>query len=140
MNKPLLHASILAAAELSFSRSGGPGGQNVNKVSTKVTLHLALSQLEGLSATEMERLRVVLKGRLSGETCGELVLQCSEERSQQANRQIALARAEALIVAAARIPRRRRPTRPGRAARERRLEAKHRRGRLKAMRTNNLTC
>jgi ribosome-associated protein len=139
MNKLLLHDSIKQIAVLQFSRAGGPGGQNVNKVSSKVTLHIKLSGLAGLTEAELTHARNSLASRLARgkDSDGDadlLVLQCSEERSQEANRQIAYARAEALISGAARLPKRRRPTRPSRAARERRLEEKHLRSKIKALR------
>ncbi|MDR2181069.1 MAG: aminoacyl-tRNA hydrolase [Treponema sp.] len=149
MNLELLHASIRAASYASFSRSGGPGGQNVNKLNTKVTLRVPLAALEGLSAAERDRLLRVLAPRLSGlcrspqtaadgtdagENGGELVIASSEERSQRVNLERAYARAEALISAAARLPKQRRPTKPGKAARERRLAEKRRQGEKKANR------
>lgn len=130
MNRDLLHQSIHAAAVLGFSRSGGPGGQNVNKVNSKVTLRLALEDLAGLSEAEAARLRETLAARLS--EGGVLVIASDEERSQKVNRERAFARAEALISAAARLPKQRRPTRPSKAARERRLETKVLHGRKKA--------
>jgi len=66
MDGDLIRQSIRAAAQVSFSRSGGPGGQNVNKVNTKVTLHIRLAGLEGLSFAEAERLREVLAPRIRG--------------------------------------------------------------------------
>jgi ribosome-associated protein len=94
----------------------------VNKVNTKVTLRIRVDGLSGLTEGEQARLREVLAGRLTGE--GEIVIAASEERSQRTNRERAFSRLEALIIAAARLPKRRRPTAPSRAAREKRLQAK----------------
>ncbi|MDR2210839.1 MAG: aminoacyl-tRNA hydrolase [Spirochaetaceae bacterium] len=135
MDTFLLRQSIHAFAEVIFSRSGGPGGQNVNKLNTKVTLRLALENLEGLSGAEAARLEETLGSRLSHS--GEkvlLVLSSSEERSQKVNLERAYARAEALICTAARIPKKRRPTKPSKAVRERRLRTKHHHGEVKARR------
>ncbi|MDR1565893.1 MAG: aminoacyl-tRNA hydrolase [Treponema sp.] len=132
MDAFLLHQSIHAAAQADFSRSGGPGGQNVNKVNTKVTLRVRLDDLAGLMDAELVRLKETLASRVTGE--GELVIASSEERSQRVNLERAYARMEAIIACAARLPKRRRPAKPGRAAREERLKAKKRRGLMKAER------
>jgi len=132
MNRQLLWQSIYSNARADFSRSGGPGGQNVNKVNTKVTLRIHLDELAGLNDAELTRLRETLASRITGE--GELVISASEERSQRINLERAYTRMESLIINAARLPRPRRPTKPSRAAREKRLHAKRRRGLIKSER------
>ena len=104
----------------------------MNKVNTKVTLRVRLDDLEGLDTAELERLREKLASRITGE--GELVISASEERSQRVNLERAYARMEALIVNSGRLPRVRRPTKPGRAAREERLRSKRFRAMRKAER------
>jgi ribosome-associated protein len=135
MNAALLHQSIHFFAEAAFSRSGGPGGQNVNKVNTKVTLRLSVGKLDGLSETELERVKLVLANKITNE--GEIVIASEEERSQRINLERAYFRMEALIASAARLPKKRQPTKPSKAARERRLEAKKKQGAKKAERAKN---
>ena len=132
MNTVLIRQSIRTAAEASFSRSGGPGGQNVNKVNTKVTLRLRLTGIVGLSEAELDRVRELLKNRIT--TNDEIVINADEERSQQTNLERAYCRLEVLISAAARLPKHRRPTKPTQAAREQRLQSKQLNSRKKALR------
>jgi ribosome-associated protein len=132
VNTALLRQSIHVYAEASFSRSGGPGGQNVNKLNTKVTLRVRLCELAGLSEPELERVKTVLANRITGD--GEIVITSDEERSQRINLERAYSRMDALIAAAARLPKHRRPTKPGKAAREKRLQAKKRQAQKKAER------
>jgi ribosome-associated protein len=132
MNLALLRRSVRVFARIGYSRSGGPGGQNVNKVSTKVTLHLSLADIEGLSEAELNHLKETLAGRLTEQ--GEIIVTSSEERSQRTNQERAFARLTALVAAAARLPKQRRPTAPSAASREKRLQAKRTRGLLKKSR------
>ncbi len=129
MNLGLLRASLERAARFDFARSSGPGGQNVNKTSTKAIARVSVEDLEGLSEAERDRVRSRLAGRLTVE--GELVVYAQDERSQVLNRSAALARLEALIVKAAHRPKERRPTSPTRASRERRLAGKKARSEVK---------
>lgn len=134
MQRATLVETIQRISREEFSRSGGPGGQNVNKVSTQVTLRVPINLLE-LPAGDLARVRRRLANRCND--AGELVIQVSDTRSQHANREIATERAADLISNALRRPKRRRPTRPSTAARERRLRAKSHRARIKQNRRHH---
>lgn len=112
-----------------FSRSSGPGGQSVNTADSRVELSFDVARSPSLPEPLRRRALAALGGRLVD---GVLTVAASEYRSQLANRSAASARLAALLRAAtAAPPPPRRPTRPGKAAVERRLAAKQRRGRLK---------
>jgi ribosome-associated protein len=116
-----------------FSRSSGPGGQNVNKLNTKATLSLKLEDLGPyVSAAVLERLRRLGGSRVTED--GRLMLTCDESRSQHANKAACVERLRQLIIESRHIPRRRRRTRPSRAAKERRLQSKKQRGQIKQSR------
>lgn len=125
--------SVAARAEFEYARSSGPGGQNVNKVETKVRARLDLGGVEGLSEAELARARLVLRSRLDAE--GRLFVAVDTERSRAANESQALARLVELIVKAARVPKHRVATTPTRASRERRLASKRSRSGVKTGRT-----
>jgi ribosome-associated protein len=115
-----------------FSRSSGPGGQSVNTADSRVELSFDVARSATLPEWARARITERLAGRLAG---GVLTVAASERRSQLANRQGARARLAALLRDAVAPPRRPRvPTRPGRAANERRLEAKRHRGAVKRAR------
>ena len=123
MDTELIRDSIEHASTLGFVRSSGPGGQNVNKVSTAVVLHMALADIQGISLAERELLRTRLANRINSQD--QLVVQVQDSRSQWHNRQLAVERTLSLIVHGLHRDKPRRPTKPSRASQERRMASKH---------------
>jgi len=115
-----------------FVRSSGPGGQNVNKLSTAVQLRFDVRHSPSLPNEVAVRLMQLAGSRLTKE--GVLVITAQRHRTQERNRQDARERLAELVRQAAVVPRKRRPTKPSKAAREKRLESKKRRGSIKGLR------
>jgi ribosome-associated protein len=116
----------------SFVRASGPGGQNVNKVSSAVELRFEAARSPNLPPAVKSRLKRLAGRRWTKE--GALILQVDETRSQARNRDIARARLADLIARALHPPKRRIPTKPTLGSKKRRLEAKTRRGTVKSLR------
>ena len=114
----------------SFARSGGPGGQNVNKVASKAVLHWDLAGNATVPPEVKARLAALQRRRVTTE--GVLVLTSQRYRDQERNRADCLEKLRELLVEAAFVPKARRATRPSRGSKERRLQAKQRRAATKA--------
>jgi ribosome-associated protein len=117
---------------ISFVRSAGPGGQNVNKLATAAQLRFDLAGTTALSPAAKARLRALAGRRVTDD--GTLLIVARNHRTQEGNRREALARLEALIDQARIEPRLRKATRPTKASKERRLQVKARQQRVKRMR------
>jgi len=114
-----------SAIEWKAVRSSGPGGQNVNKLSTKIQMWIDLNQVQGLAPDEPARVSDFLKSRL--DAVGRLLVSCQETRDQAQNVELCRAKVAELIRAALVRQKTRKRTRPTRASKQRRVEEKRRR-------------
>ena len=117
------------AIQFRASRSGGPGGQNVNKVASKVELRIDLARIEGLTEAALARLRQAVRNRLDAD--GLWILTSDRSRDQRFNLEDARAKAAEAVRAALVAPKSRVKSRPTRASKERRLESKKRNADIK---------
>lgn len=115
-----------------FARAGGPGGQHVNTSATSVELLFDVANSPSLTEAQRARVLSALKGYIDSR--GVLHLVAGTSRSQRQNRQEVVARFQRLMRRALHVPKKRLPTRPGVAAKERRLRAKRRRSEIKVRR------
>jgi ribosome-associated protein len=122
----------LAAIDLTAARSSGPGGQHVNTTATKVRAEFDVANSEFLSEAQKERIRAKLASRLTND--GRLIVSAGARRSQAANRRAALHRMQELLRQALRVEKKRKATKPSRAAKARRVENKRKRGAIKSTR------
>lgn len=131
---PIRPGLAIPAEEIGFtaSRSSGPGGQHVNVTESRVTLWFDLEASPSLTEPQKARIRERLAGRLGKD--GRLRLSVQSERSQHQNKAAALELFAALLAAALTPRKTRRPTRPTKASKERRLDAKKRRSAVKMQR------
>ena len=112
-----------------FLAATGPGGQNVNKVATACQLRVDVFKL-GLSPDAYERLKDIAGSRMT--SSGEIIITARNYRTQEANREDARARLAEMIAKAHMIPRKRKPTRPSRAAKAKRVDQKKQRSQVKS--------
>lgn len=128
---------LIQEAEFKAVRSSGAGGQNVNKVSSKVELHFSLPASNALSEAEKQRLYKKISPRLTNKE--ELILQCDESRSQHKNKELVTNRFIEILREGIRRPKPRKKTKPPKAAKLKRLKEKKIRAEKKSSRRNPLS-
>jgi ribosome-associated protein len=130
--------AALVSPELTFttSRSSGPGGQNVNKVNSKVTVTFDVQNSQILSPEEKEVILTKLRSRITTE--GVLMVAAQEKRSQLQNKEVVLLKLDKLLQKAFEVKKPRKPTRPGKAAKEKRIKQKRQQSEKKQWRQKPL--
>lgn len=137
-NVPVNNSIIIPEHELEItaSRSGGAGGQHVNKTSSRITVRWNVKNTQALSPEQKERVLQKLQSQLTVD--GDIIIHSSESRSQQHNKDAALARLAHIIAKALYVPKKRRPTTISKTAQEKRLHAKSKHSFLKKMRSKKI--
>lgn len=123
---------LLNEVTFTFTRSGGPGGQHANKVSSKAVIIFDIENSQAISDEERMRLLEKLTGRLNRKN--QIILTCDESRSQHTNKQIVTDRLLSILRNALKLSKTRVPTKVSKSEKARRLEAKKRHGKRKALR------
>jgi len=124
--------SLLSECAYTYSRSGGPGGQNVNKVNSKVTLHWSPEQSHALSLAQKTKVQQALQGRIH--QSGELLIHANTFREQGRNRELCQRKFKQLLSLSLKPTKTRRHTQPTKSAKEKRIQNKKMRGRKKNLR------
>lgn len=130
----LLDREFINEFKFSTSRSGGPGGQNVNKVSSKVELRFNIPKSALLSDEEKELIMIKLANRINNE--GELVLFSQSERSQLANKELVIDKFYSILTKALKVQKKRKPTKPTARAKAKRMDNKRLKSEKKVLRKN----
>jgi ribosome-associated protein len=123
--------------EVVASRASGPGGQHVNKTSTRITVRWNVPTTKALSAMQKERILQKLAGRLTNE--GDIIIHSSSSRSQRQNKEDALGRLSNTVYKALHVQKKRMKTRVPRSAKEARLKSKSHRGQVKKLRSKKIS-
>lgn len=135
---PIKNGIVIPSHELEItaSRAGGPGGQHVNKTSTRITIRWNVPKTMALNDEQKERVLQKLQTRLTKD--GDLIVHNSASRSQQQNKEMALARLAQEVRQALHVPKKRMATHVSKAKKEARLYAKTHRGSIKKMRSKKI--
>ena len=144
MSEETEHPDVISAGALSISRrnitfavsrSSGPGGQNVNKVSTRIELRLHASSIMGFNDAVAQRFRMLAGKKLTAD--GDLRIVCQQTRSLETNRWLTVEQLIELFEESSRLPKKRHATKPSRGSRRRRIEGKKRRSETKSQRSGD---